>query len=176
MEIQFVKGAKFTPWPLNPHLLVIHWAGTSGQGCVDTFRNSLATGSAHYIVFETGKIVQMVEEKFIAWHCGISSYKDYQEKDRRCIGWGSLNPIAIGIECAGPPSVFNWCGWPPVEIDALIELCKDIKTRYPQIKITDHWAIVEHGRSYSRDDVRGGRGVNIFPWGYLLEQTGIEEA
>jgi len=81
-------------------LLVLHWAGTTGQGCVNTFLSIHAKGSANYVVFETGRIVQMVKEEFIAWHAGKSRLEGYPTKDFQ--GWsGFSQPCSIGIELAG---------------------------------------------------------------------------
>lgn len=176
LNIQFIKGAKFTPWPLNPLLLVIHWAATTGIGCLRTFLNPEAKGSSHYIVYENGQIIQIVDERFIAWHAGESKYKNYLTKSHNMTEWNSLNPCSIGIECAGPPSIIGLQGWPDVEIQALIELCKDIKSRYPSIKITDHSTIiVPRGMKV---DVKLGTGnkIDVFPWKRLIEESGIEEA
>jgi len=124
----------------------------------------------------------MVDEKYIAWHAGYSSLKNYPTS-LNGKNWESLNVCSIGIELAGPPSAINriaenrgwdmrWDGWPELEIQALIKLCKDIKKRWPDIKLTDHSTIAPKRKG----DVKKGEGIDLFPWKRLLMQTGILEA
>ena len=122
----------------------------------------------------------------------------------KIVNWNSLNPCSIGIEIAGPPSINNrnyervnkkpvmTNGWPKRELEALAELCVDIAGRWPGIRITDHSSVVavfKPGVGFLRDengnyirrgkiDVKKGTGkeIDIFPWDWLLEKTGIEEA
>lgn len=182
LKIKFVKGAKFTAWQNNPLLLVIHWAATTYQGTIWTFQNKKATGSSHYIVGAKGQLCQMVKEKYISWHAGNSQLywpekkAYYPTTSQNNVEWQSLNPCSIGIECAGPPSILRLPGWPEPEIKALIELCKDIKNRYPNIKLTDHSTIIIP--KGWKVDVKAGTGIaiDIFPWKRLLNETDIPEA
>ena len=48
--------------------LVLH--GTAGGGTVSWFQNSASQVSAHYVVEQDGRIVQMVSEDDTAWHNG----------------------------------------------------------------------------------------------------------
>lgn len=48
--------------------LVLH--GTAGGGTVSWFQNPSSQVSAHYVVEQDGRIVQMVSEDDTAWHNG----------------------------------------------------------------------------------------------------------
>lgn len=153
-------------------LIVIHWTACSGKGAVNWFTNSTnKRTSSHYVITGKGKIYQLVDEKYVAWHAGKSKLKDYPTEMGKYIK-GTLNGCAIGIEIAGPPGTMEWDCWPEPEIKALIELCKEINKRWPEIKLTDHSTIAP-GRKY---DVKKGKGINLFPWERLLKETGIKEA
>jgi N-acetyl-anhydromuramyl-L-alanine amidase AmpD len=112
----------------------------------------------------------MVEEEQIAWHAGYSSWKDYPTYGT----WQSLNPCSIGIELEGPPSSIGTKGWPDTQIEKCAELCKDIRIRWPEIKLIDHWRISPTNKI---DVIKGtGYAEDVFPWGKLLEWSGVEEA
>lgn len=57
--------------------LVLH--GTAGGGTVSWFQNSASQVSAHYVVEQDGRVVQMVSEDDTAWHNGNSSTSYYIE-------------------------------------------------------------------------------------------------
>jgi len=151
-------------------LVVIHWTAGSFNSCLRWFQApNNKRSSAHYVISELGKIVQMVDEESVAWHAGISSWKDYPTYGN----WNSLNPCSIGIELAGPPSCIGLKGWNEEQLDALVELCRDIRIRMPDIKLIDHSRICA-----TKIDVLKGTGYeeDLFPWGRLLSESGMIEA
>jgi len=172
MKYEFVKSPHYTP--VDKKLIVIHWVAGTGQGCINWMTNPKSKVSAHYVIDRQGKITQMVEEQDIAWHAGVSSLGNYpttwEGKE-----WSSLNPCSIGIELAGPPSsVEKMSCWPGIQIDSLVSLCKDIATRHPGIRITDHSTISPDRKI----DVKTGTGrpEDIFPWRDFITATGMKEA
>ncbi len=178
-------------------LVVIHWTAGSFNSCLRWFQApNNKRSSAHYVISELGKIVQMVDEESVAWHAGISSWKDYPTypastnnivnpwvvsettdgekiKHRKYYDWNSLNPCSIGIELAGPPSCIGLKGWNDEQIEALVELCRDIRIRMPDIKLIDHSRICA-----TKIDVIKGTGYeeDIFPWDRLVDDTKMIEA
>ena len=77
--------------------------------------------SAHFIIDVDGTIYQLVAEKDIAWHAGVSSWKG------RSIG-NSVNAFSIGIELVNPS-----CGktglkiaHPPAQLMSCAQLCCNI--------------------------------------------------
>ena len=48
--------------------------------------------SSHYFIKNNGKIIELVPERYIAWHAGKSSWKKLR----------SLNKSSIGIEIQNP--------------------------------------------------------------------------
>ncbi len=73
----------------RPSLLVLHYTGMeTGEAAEGWLVNPASEVSAHYIVHEDGRIVQMVPESERAWHAGQSSWK----------GETDINSSSIGIE------------------------------------------------------------------------------
>ena len=54
--------------------------------------------SSHYFVKNNGKIISIVPDLYIAWHAGVSCWKNKS----------SLNKNSIGIEISNPGHTFNY--------------------------------------------------------------------
>ncbi len=104
----------------RPDLLILHYTGM--QDCEAALRRlteKASQVSSHYLVFEDGRIVQMVPEKKRAWHAGVSSWQ----------GESDINSRSIGIEICNPGHDFGYPNFPRRQIKAVIALCKDIVKR-----------------------------------------------
>ena len=176
-------------------LIVAHWAGCSFKTCLSWFKSAHnKRSSAHYIIDINGDVYQLIDNRDISWHAGVSVYKDYPTV-LNGVDWFSLNVCSIGVELAGPPSILSLPGWPDAQINAFITLCSSIKVEYPLIKLTDHSTIAAYAKKdttgkiidYKRNkdgsikrgrkpDVLKGKGVNLFPWKQLLINSGVPEA
>jgi len=169
--MQFLKSPNFENIVTEKKLIVIHWTAGSFTSAIDWFQDIVSKVSAHYLISVTGTIIQMVDEKNVAWHCNPSnSY--YLKKDYGIVNEG-LNFCSIGIELEGPPSMLNLSKWQDMQISACSDLCKDIAIRNPGILVTDHSTIDAH---MEKRDVKRGVGVDSFPWSKLLELSGLNEA
>ena len=77
--------------------------------------------SAHYVLAEDGTLYRLVPEDRAAWHAGRSYWR----------GREALNASSIGIE------IVNLHGdqhdYPPLQVGALIALCREIIARHPAI-------------------------------------------
>ena len=112
--------------------------------------------SCHYVVFESGRIVQCVPEDLRAWHAGVSSWA----------GESDINSCSIGIEVVNPGHEFGYRDFPLRQIAAVIMLCKSIVTRRGPINAD---------RVLAHSDVAPGRKQDPgekFPW-ELLSESGI---
>ena len=54
--------------------------------------------SSHYFIKKNGEILTLVPDLYIAWHAGISSWKNYK----------SLNKYSIGIEISNPGHEYKY--------------------------------------------------------------------
>ncbi len=106
---------------MRPNSLVLHYTGmTDGPVALHQLCNPLSMVSSHYLVFEDGRIWQLVPEERRAWHAGAGCWQG--ERD--------MNSASIGIEIVNPGHDHGYKLFPDVQIEAVIALCKDIVTRW----------------------------------------------
>ncbi len=105
---------------IAPDMLILHYTGMKdSEAALRRLCEKSSEVSAHYFVFENGRIVQMVPEKKRAWHAGVSSWE----------GGSDVNSRSIGIEIANSGHDFGYPDFPKKQIKAVIALCKDIIKR-----------------------------------------------
>ncbi len=156
MKIEARPSPNFNDRKHPVDMLVLHYTGMeTGQAALDRMCNADAEVSAHYMVWEDGRIVQMVGEDKRAWHAGVSSWQGDSDLNSRSIGIEIVNgghdwPLAGGVL---PP-------YPDAQIEAVIELCQDILSRWdiPIARIVGHSDIAP-----DRKDDPGEH----FPWDKL---------
>jgi len=141
MKIEALPSPNFNDRKFDVDMLVLHY--------------SEAEVSAHYMVWEDGRIVQLVGEDKRAWHAGVSSWQGDNDLNSRSIGIEIVNgghdwPLAGG---GLPP-------YPNVQIEAVIALCQGILSRWdiPQSRIVGHSDIAP---------VRKDDPGEHFPWARL---------
>lgn len=134
-------------------MIVLHYTGMeSAERAVRWLCDPESNVSAHYVVFEDGRIVQLVEEARRAWHAGKSYWA----------GETDINSRSIGIEIANPGHEFGYRPFPNEQIRAVIALCHDILLR--------HIVPPEHVLAHS--DVAPFRKIDpgeLFPWQTLYD-------
>ncbi|MEA2991227.1 MAG: N-acetylmuramoyl-L-alanine amidase [Alphaproteobacteria bacterium] len=103
-----------------PDMILLHYTGMAGaQDALDRLCSAESKVSAHYFVFEDGRIVQSVPEARRAWHAGVSSWS----------GETDINSCSIGIEIANPGHDFGYPDFAKRQIAAVIALCRGIIAR-----------------------------------------------
>lgn len=134
--------------------LVLHYTGMpTAEGAVAQLCNPKAEVSSHYVVFEDGRIAQLVPEARRAWHAGRGSW--FAETD--------LNSASIGIEIVNPGHDGGLPPFPEAQIDAVIALCRDIVARHA----------IPPERILAHSDIAPGRKVDPgerFPWARLAAE------
>jgi N-acetylmuramoyl-L-alanine amidase len=140
-----------------PDMILLHYTGMkTGEAALERLCTREAKVSAHYVVFESGRIVQCVPETLRAWHAGVSSWA----------GETDINSRSIGIEIVNPGHEFGYRDFPLRQIAAVISLCKSIVTRRGPISAE---------RVLAHSDVAPSRKQDPgekFPW-ELLNDSGI---
>ncbi len=102
-------------------MIVLHYTGMeTGAEALARMRDAAAKVSAHYMVEENGEIFRLVAEEKRAWHAGVASWK----------GETDINARSVGVEIVNPGHEFGYRDFPDAQIDAVIALIKDIRTRY----------------------------------------------
>jgi len=137
----------------RPDMLLLHYTGTpNAAGALEHLRSPTSQVSAHYFVFEDGRVIQLVQEGKRAWHAGIAVWS----------GESDINSCSIGIEIANPGHEFGYRDFPKRQIAAVTALCRGILTRnaIPPERVLGH------------SDVAPGRKQDPgekFPWRTLYE-------
>lgn len=104
-----------------PDMLLLHYTGMESTAEAVAWLRAPERGvSAHYVVFEDGRIAQLVPEARRAWHAGVSHWA----------GADDINSLSIGIEIANPGHDHGYPPFPAIQIEAVTALCKDILSRH----------------------------------------------
>jgi N-acetylmuramoyl-L-alanine amidase len=140
-----------------PDILLLHYTGMqSGDAALARLTAAESKVSAHYVVFEDGRIVQCVPEDKRAWHAGVSSWA----------GETDINSRSIGIEIVNPGHEFGYADFPLRQIAAVITLAKTILERHPTI--VPERVLAHSDVAPSRKQDPGEK----FPW-ELLADSGV---
>jgi N-acetylmuramoyl-L-alanine amidase len=138
-----------------PDMILLHYTGMrDGQAALDRLCARESKVSAHYVVFEDGRIVQCVPESLRAWHAGTSYWA----------GQTDINSRSVGIEVVNPGHEFGYPDFPLRQIAAVISLCRSILTRHK----------VPVDRVLAHSDVAPARKQDPgekFPWELLSESN-----
>jgi N-acetylmuramoyl-L-alanine amidase len=114
-----------------PDMILLHYTGmASAQQALARLCDPAAKVSAHYLVREDGRVLQLVPEARRAWHAGEAAWN----------GETDINSRAIGIEIVNPGHDLGYPDFPRLQIDAVIALCRDIAARHriPATRVLAH--------------------------------------
>lgn len=137
-----------------PNLLILHYTGMdSAAAAIQRLANPLSEVSAHYVVLEDGRVMQMVPEGRRAWHAGRSVWNGERDINSRSLGVEIVNP---GHDGGLPP-------YPAVQIDAVIALCRDLLERWP---IKPRHVLAHSDIAPERKEDPG----ELFPWDRLARE------
>ena len=101
--------------------LIFHYTGMKNENdAIDKLTNSASKVSCHYFIRNSGRIVQLVPDLYIAWHAGVSKWKNYQ----------SLNNSSIGIEISNPGHNFSYKNFSKKQINSILLLSKILIKKY----------------------------------------------
>ena len=106
--------------------VIIHYTGMQSEiESIKRLKNSKSKVSCHYLINRKGIIIQMVNEKFSAWHAGKSKWSKFT----------NLNINSIGIELVNKGHQFGYERFTKNQIKSLITLCIRLKKKYKINKI-----------------------------------------
>lgn len=117
--------------------------------------------SAHYVVGADGRIYRMVQEGLRAWHAGESHWR----------GSNGVNANSIGIEIDNGGHAHGSPAFPPMQMDAVLQLVRSIKERHG---VADRNIIGHSDIAFLRKQDPGEKfdwawlarnGVGVFPFG-----------
>ena len=103
-------------------ILVFHYTGMeTATAALTRLRDPAARASAHYLIDEDGRIDALVDERYRAWHAGVSYWR----------GETDVNGRSVGVELVNPGHEFGYRPYPDVQMAAVAELAQDILERHP---------------------------------------------
>lgn len=120
------KAARVAPSPNHDarkravDMIVLHYTDQPGDEALARLCDPVAKVSSHYVVYENGRIDQLVPERLRAWHAGVSSWEGETDNNSRSIG---IEIVNLGHEHGYPD-------FPDRQIEAAIGLCREIVARY----------------------------------------------
>ena len=101
--------------------IIIHYTGMQSEiESINRLIDKNSKVSCHYLINRKGTIMQMVKENKIAWHAGVSKWKNIK----------NLNKNSIGIELVNKGHFFGYENYSNLQINSLIKLCSKLKKKY----------------------------------------------
>ena len=105
----------------NIKFLIIHYTGMQSESeSIKRLTDIKSKVSSHYLINRKGNIIQMVSEKYVAWHAGKSQWKNYI----------NLNNSSIGIELVNRGHEFGYQSFSFKQIKSLKLLLVKLVKKY----------------------------------------------
>ena len=131
--------------------IIFHYTGMKKENqAITRLTNSKSKVSSHYLIKNNGEILTLVPDLYVAWHAGVSSWKNYK----------SINKYSIGIEISNPGHEYSYKKFSKKQIKSIIKLSIYLKKKY---KIKSNFIL---GHSDIAPDRKKDPGER-FPWKYL---------
>ena len=133
--------------------IIFHYTGMKKESqAINKLTNSKSKVSSHYLIKNNGEILTLVPDLYVAWHAGISSWKNYK----------SINKYSIGIEISNPGHENSYKKFSKKQIKSILKLSTYLKKKY---KIKSNFIL---GHSDIAPDRKKDPGEK-FPWKYLAK-------
>ena len=101
--------------------VIFHYTGmVSEKKAFEKLANKSSKVSCHYFIKRDGTIINMVPDKFVAWHAGLSCWKGHK----------NLNSRSIGIEIQNSGHTNKYEKFSTKQIKSLLLLSKILKKKY----------------------------------------------
>jgi N-acetylmuramoyl-L-alanine amidase len=161
IKIVSYPSANFNDRPVGTviNCIVIHYTDVATmKEALQILTDPACEVSSHYAIDEDGTIYQLVADEKRAWHAGPSSWG----------GQDNVNHFSIGIELqnggyhAGYALTGEWPKFPDPQINALIQLLKQLRAKFP----------IPLNRIIGHEDISPGRKIDpgpAFPWNKVRE-------
>lgn len=158
MQVDLAPSPNFNDRRFPVDMLVLHYTGmATGESALARMRDPASEVSAHYMVWEDGRITQLVGEDKRAWHAGVSTWQ----------GDDDLNSRSIGIEIVNgghdvPLPDGTLAPYADVQINAVITLCHSVLASHtiPASRVVAHSDIAPTRKTDPGEH---------FPWARLAE-------
>ena len=133
--------------------IVFHYTGMKKESeALNRLTDIQSKVGCHYLIKNSGEIITMVPDLYIAWHSGKSSWGNYS----------SLNKNSIGIEIVNPGHEFNYKKFSKKQVTSILRLSNFLIKKY-KIDIKNIL-----GHSDIAPERKKDPGEK-FPWKYLSQ-------
>ena len=131
--------------------IIFHYTGMKKQNqAINRLTDTKSKVSSHYLIKNNGEILTLVPDLYVAWHAGVSSWKNYK----------SINKYSIGIEISNPGHEYSYKNFSKKQIKSILKLSTYLRKKY---KIKSNFIL---GHSDIAPDRKKDPGEK-FPWKYL---------
>ena len=131
--------------------IIFHYTGMKKEiEAINHLTSYKSKVSSHYFIKKNGEILTIVPNLYVAWHAGISCWKNYK----------SINKYSIGIEISNPGHDFKYQKFTKKQINSVLKLSRFLIKKY---KIKSKFIL---GHSDISPDRKKDPGEK-FPWQYL---------
>ena len=101
--------------------LIYHYTGMKNENlAIKKLTSHNSNVSCHYFITSSGKLIKMVPDLYVAWHSGVSFWKNDK----------SLNLNSIGIEISNPGHNHGYKEFNKNQIQCLVEISKILIKKY----------------------------------------------
>tara|TARA_B100001057_G_scaffold497469_1_gene601645 strand:- start:180 stop:914 length:735 start_codon:yes stop_codon:yes gene_type:complete len=101
--------------------VIFHYTGMkSEQKAIHKLCSEKSKVSSHFFIKTNGKLLNLIPERYTAWHAGLSCWKKKV----------SLNEKSIGIEIQNPGHSYNYPKFTKKQVMSIIQLSKYLKKEF----------------------------------------------
>ena len=105
----------------NIQFIILHYTGMQKEkNAINRLTDVSSKVSSHYIITNSGEIINLVPDLYISWHAGKSNWKKIK----------SLNSTSLGIEISNPGHKNGYNNFKKKQIRSVIYLLSILKKRY----------------------------------------------
>ena len=134
--------------------IIFHYTGMKNEiDAINRLTSSKSKVSSHYFVKTNGEILTLVPDLYVAWHAGISNWKNFK----------NLNKYSIGIEISNPGHDFKYKKFTKKQINSILKLSNFLIKKY---KIKSKFILGHSDISPERKKDPGEK----FPWEFLAKK------
>jgi N-acetylmuramoyl-L-alanine amidase len=114
--------------------IILHYTDMdTAQDALTRLCDPASKVSSHYLIDDKGVLYQLVEDRYRAWHAGVSSWR----------GRHNVNHFSIGIELDNPGESYfqkhgQWKPYSQPQMASLITLITTLIQKHPITSITGH--------------------------------------
>ena len=138
----------------NIKFIILHYTGMQKErNAIKRLTDTNSKVSCHYLITNSGEIINLVPDLYISWQAGKSQWKNIK----------SLNSSSLGIEISNPGHENGYSDFRKQQIKSIIYLISTLKKRY-KIKNKN---ILRH--SDIAPDRKKDPGEK-FPWKFMFDQ------